>query len=519
MSIKDLYYQLTEARRENDDLKAAVEELQTQNGHLIRQQAWFSNQILLAQEHYGECYNNLLHCCTQLTELQDKLQWHDPNQVVESSPVKESSSSHAAELLAMMNEEVLTRQNMTADLQLQLQMSTNTLQKVRAECHDTAQCKASVQTSIQAAVQAAVQAAKENSKNEIAAAMLTAREALQVEKNKLTNKTHQFDQKLANLKKLLSAAQLEVKTKESELDLALEQVNNQKTRIHNLQNDLIHLSEKKADSDNNYARVLSEVELATELSNGLSVKCAKLQHDHREQVNKLQKQLTSITEQLEVQKESNAKIVKRAVEQQKLIKKLSASKAVSLSLQVDKETAEQAINEGYQDLKNTLIESQQQSEHTLALLAYGLTHTKYVLEKYHQEQEQFLNQKCNEDDESKVQEQLQQSHQKLLDNKELFSQLINHITRLFIIIPVSVMLRSVDRLTDFAAKHLISLKALHMIRTYLPKTVEDAQACRQKVVYENYPGLRSFFTQDKIVMEECVCISVHGFMMLLGLSK
>ena len=99
------------------------------------------------------------------------------------------------------------------------------------------------------------------------------------------------------------------------------------------------------------------------------------------------------------------------------------------------------------------------------------------------------------------------------------NQVICQLTRIFLIIPIPIMTRNIDRLTELAAEQCISMKVLHLIQYVLPETAEEAQASRQRVILENFPQLSHFFTTERGTNDDTVCMSVNGFMMLIGMSK
>jgi chromosome segregation ATPase len=317
-------------------------------------------------------------------------------------------------------------------------------------------------------------------------------------REKANNKVSQLQQTIKELKKALQESQAEIQMGRKHASALSEQVEDQQQTIRHLQDMTISLSEKLADADGFIKTAKCDVSLATDLSNGLSEKCIKLQEEHAQVVTSLKRELLELNKQLESQKASNVKVVQRAVELQKKVNKLSK---VSVMFQVDQKTTEEVIRDSYTDLQKFLEEKALQMEHVLALVAYAIVHLKYVLERF-------------------VLEQFEQKEpMELPQLKEFLQQVVNHLTRIFLLVPLPIMLRNVDRLSELAASQCVSIKALHMIQFLLPKTIEEAQGSRQRVVLENFPQLSTFFTRDFVPQDETVSMSVHGFMMLLGISK
>jgi hypothetical protein len=267
------------------------------------------------------------------------------------------------------------------------------------------------------------------------------------------------------------------------------QIKNQKDTIHRLQNNTITLTEKLAVNESLLKEANKEVGIATDLFNEMSIKCTRMKADHSNALRELNQTMISL-------RATNTKMVQKAVEQAKIIKKLNSG--VKLTFQVDKATTEEVMREGYNDLQKFVEKKALQMEHILALVAYALTHLKFVLERF-------------------VAERMDESKGSLAC--DFLNQVIVYLTRVFLIIPIPIMLRNIDRLTDIAAEQAISMKALHVIQYQLPQTVEDAQASRQRVILEHFPQLSEFFTRPSSTDEDTVCMSVHGFMMLIGISK
>lgn len=510
MSIKDMLFQLSETRNENEDLKLECQQLQKQNTELIQQQTWFVNQITvlqqrdckelrdqnteliqqqkwfteqlnLTQQQYGESFQNYLYCCSELAQAQDFIKSLVQNQAVRL--VEPPQRKHCVETAFMMLEDV-------ASHRLQTQFLEHLFKKQHSEMIQRAEVQRGRMESLGGQL-------KNQVAKEVKSHQATKKEML-VLINKIQCQQQEIEdakQKHKSLKKQLEGAAQERQQKDAELEVLSGRITNQKKNIHELQQNAISMVEKLADA-NVYIKVAkNDMELATHLSNELSSKCVSMQEGHQVVIAKLK----DVEAQLEVQKTNNVKLVQRAVEQQKTIRNLS--KKVTLQFSVDKETTEQVISESYQDLQKFFEEKQSHSDHVLALVAYALTHLKYVLEKFHGE---LPDQGANDE---------------TWNRKEFLSQLINHLTRVFLIIPIPIMLKHVDRLSDLATQHGINIKILHMLYQYLPKTAEEAISCRQNVVMENFPEFSSFFVKDHVAQGESVCISVHGFMMLLGISK
>lgn len=519
-----MYFQLTELRSENEDLKTQVEQL-------LNQQAWFANQITLlqnnesnridsflwhqqwleeqlsiCQQHYGESYNNWIYCCQQLVEARDQLAGFAGFQ-----PVVSLSSAANPEWSLMLEEDL-------QGLKLQTKLL---LEKLAQESHEKAALAASAAKEASFKI---ISASKEavDAERELAEKATSKWKVSVAAEAKLQIKCQAQHAEIEALKKKLAAAKAQFCLKETQfqqretqfqqkiaglakdsqekIQVLEEQVATQKDLIRQLQTNVVTMTEKLADANNYVRTAKNEVHLATDLSNGLSDKCLKLQRDHQEETAGLSKQLEVLKEQLEYQKQNNLKLIKRAVDQQKTIKKLS--KQVTVQFNVDKETTEQVISESYQDLQKFIQEKQTQLDQTLALVAYALVHMKFVLEMYCERQSE---QSAGESSGSSV--------------KEFFAQLISHVERVFLVIPVHVMLKNVDRLSDLASSHGISIKVLHFLQYQFPKSAEDAIASRQRAVLDNFPELSSFFLQGQDMQGSTVTMSARGFMMLMGMSK
>lgn len=498
-----MYFQITELRSENEDLKTQVEQL-------LNQQAWFANQITflqknesnridtflwhqhwleeqltLCQQHYGEAYNNWLLCCNELVEARDQLLLHrdckasvNPEWHLMLSEDLQSSKLQFEERLCQESQMVTSTKESCTKLISATKEALAVEKEVSAKV--TYKWKASVaaESTLQVKCQSQ-QAEIESLKKKLVAA-----------KAQFQERETRFQQKNASLKVIA----------DEKVQVLEEQVATQKDLIRQLQTNVVTMTEKLADANNYVKTAKNEVHLATDLSNGLSDKCLKLQLDHQEETAGLSKQLQVLQEQLEYQKQNNLKLIKRAVEQQKTIKKLS--KKMTVQFNVDKETTEQVISESYQDLQKFIQEKQTQLDQTLALVAYALVHLKFVLEMYCERQSE---QSAGEGSSSNA--------------KEFFAQLINHVERVFLIIPIPVLLKNVDRLSDLASSHGISIKVLHFLQYQFPKSAEDAIASRQRAVLDNFPELSSFFLQGHDMQGSTVTMSARGFMMLMGMSK
>ena len=298
----------------------------------------------------------------------------------------------------------------------------------------------------------------------------------------MSQKAAETDQKHAAIHQKLKDCQEDLQTKASH-------IKNQKETIHRLQSQNINITEKLAVTESMLREAKKEVGVATDLFNELSMKMSHIKGDHTKTVRELNQTINSL-------RATNSKMVHKAVEQAKIIQKLNSK--VHVTFQVDKETTEEVFREGYNDLQKFVEKKAMHMEHILALVAYGLTHLKYVIEKF-------------------VFERLAEHTASV--SCDFLNQVINQLTRIFLIIPIPVMTRNIDRLTDLAAEQCISMKALHMIQYALPETVEDAQASRQRVVLTNFPELNQFFTTERATNDETVCVSLSGFMLLLGISK
>ena len=295
----------------------------------------------------------------------------------------------------------------------------------------------------------------------------------------------------------LSHARKQLKEEQDKLKQKTKESRNQQDTIHGLQNNLVKVTGQLADAESFVKTAKSDVALATDLSNGLSTKCLRLQEEHKTEVDKLTEKVDALKQQLEGQRISNVKLVQRAVEQQKQIKKLSK---VSVVFQADPETTESVIKESYTDLQRFIEDKALHMERLVALLAYAIIHVKYVLERF-------------------VLEQFEEKTPDNILHKEFLNQIVNHLTRVFMLVPVSIMTRNIDRLTDHAAAEKINIRSLHVIQYMLPITAEEARASRQRVVLENFPHLNKFFIEDHCTDNDSISMSVQGFMMLLGISK
>ncbi len=596
-----MYFQVTELRQENDDLKTQVETLLTQQNWFTSQITllqqndsnkvdsclwhirWLEEQVTLCQQQYGECFNNYMFCCKELVEARDIIK--NPSSNSESTPIITPTFTQAGkqecmkltllnpesihlewnlmlsedlegvklqtrDLLQRLSQEALTaaqeaRQEALTTAQKARQEALTTAQEARQEALTAAQeahqkALTAAQEAHQKALTAAQEAAlasKRHEEEEIVAFKNVAKEnALakevaeqksaklqsqcklqQTEIEKLKRKVQQNEsgvkslleqherlqkQQENKLEKLKKQHESEIeklkKQHENEIEMLQEQLLNQKETIRDLQKNVVGATEKLADANQYVKKAKSEVYLATDLSNGLNDKCVKLQKEHREEVQVMTQQLQVLQGQLENQKNNNIKLVKRAVEQQKTIKKLSKNLTVQFS--VDKETTEQVISESYQDLHKFIQEKHGQVDQILSLVAYFLVHFKFVLQMKHDhesEQSAGENSSC----------------------KEFFSQLINHIERVFLLIPVSVLLKNVDRLSELALKNGVNIKTLHFLQYQFPKSAEDAIASRQRVVLDNFPELSSFFLEREDNQGSIISMPVRGFMMLMGLSK
>ena len=320
--------------------------------------------------------------------------------------------------------------------------------------------------------------------------------AFQEEKTALDTELQALKPKMNRERQQVFATNKKLKECQEEVEMKESQLQNQKDTIHRLQNSNITMTEKLALTESLYKESKKEVGIATDLFNELSVKFTQLEFEHtntHQVLNQAVRERDSTINGLRV---SNNKMVKKAVEQAKLLKKLNNN--VKVTFQVDKATTEEVMREGYSDLQKFLETKALQMEHILALVAYALTHLKFVIERF-------------------VTERVDGSKVSVVC--DFFNQVMNQITRIFLIIPVPIMLRNIDRLTELASEQCVSIKALHMIQYLLPQTAEDAQASRQRVILENFPHLSEFFTRASSANDDTVCMSVTGFMMLIGISK
>ena len=475
MTIKDMMFHLTELKRENDDLREQID-------HHLTQQQWFMQQIDGLQQEYGSCYYHYSLCSLELYNLKEKMMthpmmtqsWHqDPAECSTPPPLLE-------EMAPFENKEHLGMLEADVD----------------------SYCRERLEK--QSVVQALVMTGKEQVKQQ----QETADKVFQLETlvvhykaqlSLLSEKTNQFEAEVQSMKTKLtqekaqcSSVRKKLKEAQDEVGSKEVQVKNQKDTIHRLQNNNIVLTEKLAVTEGMYREAKKEVGVATDLFNEMSSKTAQMQSNHSKTVRELNQTIHSL-------RATNTKMVHKAVEQAKIIQKLNSS--VRVMFQVDKETTAEVMREGYNDLQKFVEQKATQMEHILALVAYALTHLKCVIERY-----AFERFEGSESMGASV-------------YCDFLNQIVNQITRIFLIIPVPVMARNIDRLTDLAAENCISMKALHMIQYALPESVEAAQASRQRVVLDKFPQLSEFFTTERATNDETVCLSVTGFMLLLGISK
>ena len=505
-----MYFQITELRSENEDLKTQVEQL-------LNQQAWFANQITflqknesnridtflwhqhwleeqltLCQKHYGEAYNNWLHCCNELVATRDQLDYIKSQGTVVYQENPEWSLMLEEDFQGVKLQTKLLLEKVVQESQLKVALAASAAKEASSKI---------ISASKEAVAAEKDQAEKANAKWKIVQAKCQTQQVeIESLKKKLAVAKSQAQQKEQEHQEKIKVLEEQLATQREQLATQREQVSTQKDLIRQLQTNVVTMTEKLADANNYVRTAKNEVHLATDLSNGLSDKCLKLQRDHQEETAGLSKQLEVLQEQLEYQKQNNLKLIKRAVDQQKTIKKLS--KQVTVQFNVDKETTEQVISESYQDLQKFIQEKQTQLDQTLALVAYALVHLKFVLEMYCERQSE---QSAGEGSSSNA--------------KEFFAQLINHVERIFLVIPVHIMLKNVDRLSELALSHGISIKVLHFLQYQFPKSAEDAIASRQRAVLDNFPELGSFFLQGQDMQGSTVTMSARGFMMLMGLSK
>lgn len=465
MSIKDLLFQLTELKNENDNLKEQV-------SFYVKQQNWFMKQIDGYQQEYGACYHQYSLCCLELYNLKQYLhsQGEPQSSLVQVPPPQSSlpleqvqavDTNHPKhqELHGMMQQDIESHSRERAEAII--------FQKTQSQIFQNQQAD---QTTL--LMHYKVQLELSHQKYT----------ALEAEMQSVTNKVNQEKSQISAVRKKLKECQADCDAKDS-------QIKNQKETIHRLQNNTISLTEKLAINESLLKEANKEVSIATDLFNEMSVKCTRMKADHSNVLREMNQTMISL-------RATNTKMVQKAVEQAKIIKQLNSS--VKMTFQVDKATTEEVMREGYNDLQKFLEQKTLQMEHILALVAYAITHLKFVLERF-------------------VEERMSES--KVSVACDFLNQVIHHLTRVFLIIPLPVMLRNIDRLTDIAVEQCISMKALHLIQYQLPQTAEDAQASRQRVILENFPQLSEFFTRPSTTDDDTVCMSVNGFMMLIGISK
>ena len=515
-SVKDMLFQLTELKRDNDDLKEQNSLLVAQQSQMLQQHAWFSQQInwfqkqlMDTQAQFGDCYQQFSLCSLELYHLKTsaaslstcsvaatkKLLKQEP---LKQEPLEQSLSQVNQEWNQMLAADVESHQMdrllriqemqmLKVDLenhQVERQLQQSTVLSLTEQKNELTQQKEALETkSLTSKKQALV---LERQLLELSACLEQSTRELQQRGNQLTQ-----------VKKQLKEEQDKLKNKNKE-------ARNQQETIHTLQNNLVKITEQLAEAESFVKSAKSDVALATDLSNGLSNKCLKLQEEHKAQreehkahIETLNGIVDGLKQQLEGQRASTKKLVQRAVEQQKTINKLSK---VSVVFQADAETTESVIKESYTDLQKFIEEKALQMERIVALVAYAIVHLKYVLERF-------------------VTEQFEEKTPENIMHKEFLNQIVNHLTRVFQLVPTPVMTRNIDRLEEFAALEKINIRSLHVIQYMLPLTIEDAKASRQRVVLENFPHLNKFFIDEHCTNNDSISMSVQGFMMLLGISK
>jgi hypothetical protein len=509
MSIKDLYFQLSELRSENEDLKTQCEQFMAQQTWFTNQittlqqneanridtflwhQHWFQEQLTSYQQQYGECFNNYMFTCKELVEVKDELL-----QVKQGKQGKQGKQEEIKvplecnpEWALMLAEELESVKFMNRNL-----ASTNRALKATAiELETQAEVLQSQVCTLKNSISllestlkksGALQSTKEKEAERVQGRLLACQNELGLLKQKSQKQTAQWQQKEGHMKKAIDLLK-------EELEGAHTEAQNQKETIHRLQNNIVTLTEEVATNKIHHSTVYQDMVLATELSTGLNNKCLKLEEEYLT----LSHKLRALGQQLDNQKESNLKLVKRAVGQEKLIRKLS--QGMTVQFQVDKETTEQVISESCHEF---FQEQQLKSDQTLALLAYALVHLKFVLETFHAQEEA-------------------QSAGDEKAGQGVFLQLVHHLERLFIIIPFHILLKHIDTMSELAVKHGINIRILHFLKYMLPKTAEDAIAGRQRVVLENYSELSSFFEEKGQNVPRNVILPLQGFMLLVGMSK
>lgn len=479
MSIKDMFYQMSELRRENDDLKEQVE-------HFLVQQRWFMQQIDGVQKEYGACYQQLLGCSLELYNVKQELfllKHAGQPSTCQQQVAVQVQPSHFFEHLGMLQADLESHEH---ERHFKNPQSGEQLAMLQAEVESFCMERQDATLS-----QKLVQQSKKQTE--------TLLHHYKTQLDVTSELNAQFEEELKSVKHKVTSEKQQVTTLRKKLKDAQEDaelktlhVGNQKDTIHRLQNNIIVLSEKLAVTEGMLRESKKEVGIATDLFNEMSVKCGQIKADHG-------KKLAEMNETVKSLRACNSKMVHKAVEQAKIIKKLNSS--VRVTFQVDKETTEEVMREGYSDLQKFIEKKALHMEHTLALVAYALTHLKFVIERF-------------------VYERFENAGTGSVSLAcDFLNQVINQITRIFLIIPVPIMTRNIDRLTDLAAEHCVSMKALHMIQYVLPATAEEAQASRQRSVLNNHPELSDYFTAEHDTKEDTVTISLSGFMLLIGISK
>ena len=483
MTIKDMMFHLTELKRENDDLKEQID-------HYLTQQRWFMQQIDGLQQEYGSCYYHYSLCSLELYNLKEQCNANVQNVQNVQPTLQTQQAQHQDPPVCPTPPVSCTPPICVApptEKNNPLQQEQLGMLQADVESYCYERCQSLIDSKDFKQKQQLKQ-----QKDETLLVHYKAQLSL------FSEKSEAFDAEVQNLKLKLSQEKLQgsvvqkkLQALKEELDAKANHVKNQKDTIHRLQNNNIVLTEKLAVTEGLLREAKKEVGIATDLFNEMSSKTSQMQVSHTKTVKELNQTIVSL-------RTTNTKMVHKAVEQAKIIQKLNSK--VHVTFQVDKETTAEVIKEGYSDLQKFVEQKATQMEHILALVAYGLTHLKYVIERY-------------------VMERVTPSVGSVSVVCDFFNQVINQITRIFLIIPVPVMTRNIDRLTELAAENCISMKALHMIQYALPETVEAAQASRQRVVLDNFPQLSEFFTTDRATNDDTVCMSVSGFMLLLGISK
>ena len=508
-SVKDMLFQLTELKRDNDDLKEQNSLLVAQQSQMLQQHAWFSQQInwcqkqlLDTQAQFGDCYHQYSLCSLELYNLKTSV----------AVPTVAQPCSVNPEWNQMLAADIESHQldrhyqvELKHTLFNQQQMLLAEVESHRAETHSQTK---KVEDLLQSKRVLKEDVLLSNKKvSALGTQMLELSACLQQSTKELQQRGNQLTQ----VKKQLKDEQDKLKNKNKE-------ARNQQETIHTLQNNLVQMTEQLAEAERFVKSAKNDVAIATNLSNGLSNKCLKLQEEqkaqreeqkaqrdelraqkeeHKAHIETLNGIVDGLKQQLEGQRASTKKLVQRAVEQQKTINKLSK---VSVVFQADAETTESVIKESYTDLQKFIEEKALQMERIVALVAYAIVHLKYVLERF-------------------VTEQFEEKTPENIMHKEFLNQIVNHLTRVFQLVPVPVMTRNIDRLEEFAALEKINIRSLHVIQYMLPVTMEDAKASRQRVVLENFPHLNKFFIDEHCTDGDTISMSVQGFMMLLGISK